>query len=508
MAHYHASVKSGRKGTGADHAQYIERGGRFSVEKFGEIGQSERGNLPAWAGGSAARFFAVADERERANGSAYREFELALPRELNEAQRGELVRAFVAQEIGERHTYVWAIHEPRGHNPHVHIMFSERTRDGIERGEEQYFKRANSKAPERGGCAKSQAFSGGMTAAQREAALEAFRGRWTFAQNLSLERAGLEVRVDHRSLEAQGIEREAGQHRGPAISGIEARGQQAEVSMRREAERALRQEAVLRQPEHQALVIELREVTREEVAGQRAAARERRELLPATDGELRRDLEHQVESDRREQIARVEAQVERRIERRMGLAGRWGEKLLEQARALRDRVLELGGRVKEWVQGLWQGRGQRLEREVSAGPEHQANRAPRERPTLDLEAVKARGRAALERWGEQLHERQAQAKQRELEQRSRERVVQGFKELALSREARRFGYSDRSEEWRATPAALREHIDRYNALPENARAAVLERLVQEPAKVRTLERWLDERQQRVRELDRGLDLEP
>ena len=42
----------------------------------------------------------------------------------------------------------------------------------------------------------------------------------------------------------------------------------------------------------------------------------------------------------------MKAQVERRIERRMGLAGRWGEKLLEQARALRDRVLELGGRVK------------------------------------------------------------------------------------------------------------------------------------------------------------------
>ena len=77
-------------------------------------------------------------------------------------------------------------------------------------------------------------------------------------------------------LEAQGIEREAGQHRGPAISGIEARGQQAEVSARRAAERALRQEGV-RQPEHQELVTELREVTREEVAA-RAAARERREF--------------------------------------------------------------------------------------------------------------------------------------------------------------------------------------------------------------------------------------
>jgi len=83
--------------------------------------------------------------------------------------------------------------------------------------------------------------------------------------------------------------------------------------------------------------------------------------------------------------------------------------------------------------------------------------------------------------------------------------VREFRELAARREIRAFGYHDRSVEWRETPVDLREHIDRYNALPEGARAAVLERLGQEPAKVRTLERWLEERQQRVRELDRGLE---
>ena len=117
MAHYHASVKSGPKGKGAEHAQYIGREGRFKVPRYGEIGEKESGNLPKWAHGKASTFFAAADEYERANGSAYREFELALPVELSEGQRGALVREFVAQQIGEKHAYAWAIHEPQGCEP-------------------------------------------------------------------------------------------------------------------------------------------------------------------------------------------------------------------------------------------------------------------------------------------------------------------------------------------------------------------------------------------------------
>ena len=113
--------------------------------------------------------------------------EIALPRELEPTQRAELVRAFVRQEIGEHHAYQWAIHTPNaadgGEQPHVHLMFSERQCDGIERDPDQYFKRYNAKAPEKGGARKGYGPSAGktLTAAERATELKALRERWATA---------------------------------------------------------------------------------------------------------------------------------------------------------------------------------------------------------------------------------------------------------------------------------------------------------------------------------------
>ena len=89
------------------------------------------------------------------NGSTYREYEIALPREMNAEQRLELVEGFIQSEIGSKYPYQFAIHNPKAMDgndqPHVHLMFNERLQDGIERDPEQYFKRYNSKNPERGG---------------------------------------------------------------------------------------------------------------------------------------------------------------------------------------------------------------------------------------------------------------------------------------------------------------------------------------------------------------------
>ena len=191
----------------------------------------------------------------------------------------------------------------------MHLMFSDRQHDGIERGPEQFFKRYNAKNPERGGARK---FSYGADKAEAARTYEGIRERWAKVQNLALEQAGVEARVDHRSLAAQGIHREPEVHRGPAVSGIEARGEVSEVGERQREQMRARTQA-------RAMVVEeVRVVTREEVAAERVAVRERRELAREVTGADRAVVLPLVEADRREQLGRAQAAAERRIERRQG----------------------------------------------------------------------------------------------------------------------------------------------------------------------------------------------
>jgi hypothetical protein len=213
MASYHCSVKVGSKGKAGPHASYISREGKYENSRSNEkLEHVESGNMPKWAEKDPAQFWQAADQHERANGATYREIEVALPRELTPAQRVELVRDMVGQELGDKHAFTWAIHNPvaslaGGEQPHAHIMYSERTIDGIDRDPDQYFKRYNAKNPEKGGCRKDSAGT--------EERLQATRERWAKVQNLHLEQQGHEARVDHRSLKDQGIERTPEPHFGP-----------------------------------------------------------------------------------------------------------------------------------------------------------------------------------------------------------------------------------------------------------------------------------------------------
>lgn len=212
MASYHCSVTVGGKGKAGPHAEYIARIGKYSGSaRFEDCEYTEHGNMPGWAVENPQYFWAAADEYERANGATYREILVALPRELNPGQRIELVRDFVLQEIGSSHAYSLAIHNPTaaiegGEQPHAHIMYNERTLDGIERDPNEFFKRYNAKNPEKGGCKKDSAGTPERLAATRE--------RWANIQNEHLAKHGHDVKVDHRSYADQGIDRQPEKHLG------------------------------------------------------------------------------------------------------------------------------------------------------------------------------------------------------------------------------------------------------------------------------------------------------
>jgi hypothetical protein len=165
------------------------------------------------------------------------------------------------------------------------------------------------------------------------------------------------------------------------------------------------------------------------------------ELAQEVTGEDRAAVLERVEADRREQIGRAQAAAERRVERRQSLPGRVGKKLLEQARALRTRIGQELGRVKEWVlerfpEPLKQIRARTRElfgttpKPTPAAP-NEGDRAAR------LEALKAQGRAASEGWRQELHRRQAEERRAELARQGEVRQQQLKAERALRVQAER-----------------------------------------------------------------------
>ncbi len=85
--------------------------------------------------------------------------------------------------------------------PHAHIMFSDRTPDGIERVPSQHFKRYNPRNPEHGGCKKDR---GGREPSVLKNELVSRRESWADLQNEFLEANGHAARVDHRSNKDRG----------------------------------------------------------------------------------------------------------------------------------------------------------------------------------------------------------------------------------------------------------------------------------------------------------------
>jgi hypothetical protein len=215
MASIHIEIKSGAKGTAEKHSRYIAREGvhrhRDDVLFSGHV------NLPEWAQNSTGAFWKSSDRYERQKGTAYKELIVALPVELSMEKQKLLVDRSIRELVGIK-PFQYAVHAPQSSlqgktNLHVHIMYSDRLPDGIERPPEQMFSRYNAINPLRGGRRKD---SGGRTPSQLRDELIAKRRVLAEIQNEFLRADGHTTRVDHRTLKEQGVERPAERHLGAA----------------------------------------------------------------------------------------------------------------------------------------------------------------------------------------------------------------------------------------------------------------------------------------------------
>ena len=222
---YHFNARNGSRSKGHSAraaAAYIQRAAEYSRDQAEELVYTESGHMPGWAAAEPTAYWDAADLYERKNGQLFKRVEVALPLALTAAERQELAVGFAHHLTdAERLPYTLAIHAGEGSNPHCHLLISERANDGLERSPEQWFKRFNAEEPDQGGARKSRAL-------QPKAWLLAAREAWAAQTNQALERGGHEVRIDHRSLAAQGVERLPSVHLGPTVAAMEARGVESE----------------------------------------------------------------------------------------------------------------------------------------------------------------------------------------------------------------------------------------------------------------------------------------
>jgi Ti-type conjugative transfer relaxase TraA len=137
-----------------------------------------------------------------------REVEFAIPRELSQDQGVALARDFVRAEFVERGMIAdlnvhWEVGVDGQPKPHAHVMLTLRDVD------------------EDGFGKKNRDWN-------RTDLLEKWRERWSEHVNHRLAELDIDARIDHRSLEAQGIELEPQHKIGPAASRMAAQGLQSE----------------------------------------------------------------------------------------------------------------------------------------------------------------------------------------------------------------------------------------------------------------------------------------
>lgn len=214
MAIYHLNAKviSRSNGQSATEAAAYRAGEKIHDERTGLTFDYTRkkgvyateiiapNNAPKWVRARSQLWNAAELIEKRKNSRTAREFDIALPVELTHHQKQELVREFVRENfVNQGLVADIAFHELNSHNPHVHIMITTR------------------KVDENGLAVKDRNLD-------RKDFLLKLRESWQVHANQALESIGNSQRIDHRTLEEQGINRIPQIHLGANVAAMRQRG--------------------------------------------------------------------------------------------------------------------------------------------------------------------------------------------------------------------------------------------------------------------------------------------
>ncbi len=166
-------------------------------------------NAPVWVNDGEALWNRVESCERRKDSELARECRIALPRELRRDQQIALAREWAREEYGGRGMVAqWALHVPGASDgyeqPHIHVMVTTRHLDTNGPSGFSSKKAADFRSYWTG----EDAFKKGKAGAfiSNTEGLEGMRTRWAELCNRHLAAAGVEARIDHRSLAAQRAE--------------------------------------------------------------------------------------------------------------------------------------------------------------------------------------------------------------------------------------------------------------------------------------------------------------
>ena len=243
MAIYHCSIKIGSRSNGqsAIAAAAYRSGDKLKDNETGQISDYTKksgivfseislcDNAPAEYSDREILWNSVHSIEKNKNAQLWREFEVALPKELNREEQKDTVRRFV-KGLNEQGMCVdWSLHDKGDGNPHAHIMATMRsiTENGkwapksrkvydLDENGQRIFQKID-----KSGSKQYKNHKEDYNDWNSKERVEEWRSAWADCCNARLSERD---RIDHRSYERQGIDQIPTIHEGYAARKIAAAG--------------------------------------------------------------------------------------------------------------------------------------------------------------------------------------------------------------------------------------------------------------------------------------------